>query len=106
MLGHIDFRNARYQGGIYKSRPHGLGIAIDYNHLFCLVVWREGKIDGPAFVVLPDFKILCGRMRENQLSGLSCFYLPNNIQTYINYSQTGVNKQNFITVLPAYRIIL
>lgn len=89
MLGRIDFRNARYQGEISNNRPHGLGIAIDNNHLFCLAQWNQGKISGPIFVIFPDLKIFCGRMRDSQLSDLSCFYLPEKIQTYINYAKGG-----------------
>lgn len=44
MLDIIDYRNLRYQGETKNDRPHGLGIIIDYTHLFCLALWKEGKI--------------------------------------------------------------
>ena len=63
MLDIIDYRNLRYQGETKDNQPHGLGIIIDYNHLFCLAVWKEGKICGPAFIVFSDSKIFCGRIK-------------------------------------------
>ena len=89
MTDFIDFRNARYQGEVRDRKPHGIGITIDNNHLFCLAHWNAGKIDGPVFVVFPEAQILCGRMKGNRLSDLCCFYLPDHIQTYINYSKNS-----------------
>ena len=84
----IDYRNARYQGDTHLHRPHGVGIAIDINHLFCLAHWKQGRVNGPFFVVYPDGKILCGHMHDNHLSSLCCFYLADDIKTYINYRKT------------------
>lgn len=36
MLPIIDYRNARYQGEVKKNLPHGIGIVIDSNYVFCL----------------------------------------------------------------------
>lgn len=105
MLGAIDFRNARYQGEIENQLPHGLGIVIDQSLLFCLATWYKGTINGPVFAVYPDHKIFCGYARNNRLSHLSCFYLPEYIQTYINYTQKQQHN-NFLTLLPAFKLIL
>ena len=101
----IDFRNARYQGQIQELQPHGVGITIDDNHLFCLAKWNRGHIDGPVFIAYPDNKILCGHVKKNSISGLCCFYLPGQIKTYINYRKDSKDN-NFITVLPEYKLIL
>ena len=71
-----------------NHRPHGIGIIIDVNHLFCLAKWNSGLIDGPVFIVYPDNKIFCGKMKGKNLSGPCCFYLPEEIKTYINYKGT------------------
>lgn len=106
MLGLIDYRNLRYQGEVHDNLPHGLGILMDYNHLFCLAQWQRGKIVGPAFIVFPDSKIFCGRIRNNELDGLCCFYLQDKMQAFANYSQSAQDKRNFITVLPFCKLIL
>jgi hypothetical protein len=38
----IDFRNGRYQGETKNQLPHGVGIFIDKNFLFCLAEWIAG----------------------------------------------------------------
>jgi hypothetical protein len=101
-----DYRNLRYQGETKDNLPDGVGIAIDYNYLFCLAEWRRGKIDGAAFVVFPDSKIFCGRINNNQLDGLSSFYLQDRIQIFANYSQGPSLRKNFIAVLPFCKVIL
>ena len=102
----IDFRNARYQGQIKNNKPHGIGVSIDRNHLFCLAEWKNGRIDGPLFAVYPDSKIFCGFMKGSQLSGMCCFYLSDKIKTYLNDNQKSDKPQHFITVLPNFKLIL
>ncbi len=85
MLETLDYRNARYQGEVKNEQPNGLGIIIDYNYLFCLAEWQDGRINGPTFIVFPDSRIFCGRIYNNQLSGLCSFYLQDRIQIFANY---------------------
>ncbi len=65
MLDFKDYRNARYQGRTVNNKPEGIAIVIDINNLFCLSEWKGGKLNGPIFVVYPDSKIFCGRMKNN-----------------------------------------
>jgi hypothetical protein len=58
----IDFRNGRYQGQTKNQLPHGLGIFINKDWLFCLGEWLSGELVGLAFLVFPSGKIFCGRI--------------------------------------------
>lgn len=80
----LDYRNARYEGRTKKGMPHGEGIVIDLNYLFCLASWREGQIDGPCFVVFPDGSIFCGRIIEKQMVGMCTLYLKDHIRIFTN----------------------
>ena len=106
MLNFIQYRNAVYQGHTNLTRPHGLGIFIDNQLTFLLAEFKDGEIDGPVFVVYPDCKIFCGRIKGKQLSGLCCFYLKDQMQIYMNYSEISSDNNNLVAVLPFCKVIL
>lgn len=106
MLNFIDFRDASYQGEIKDGKPHGLGIVIDSNQLFCLAQWVAGRIEGPAFVVFPDCKVFCGRLREGRMEGLCCFYLQDKMRVFMNYTENAGQMNNLIAMLPFCKLIL
>lgn len=58
----IDYRNGRYQGQIKNQSPHGLGIFIDKNFMFCLAEWMGGEIKGYAMIIFPSGRIFCGKL--------------------------------------------
>jgi hypothetical protein len=106
MFETCDYRNSRYQGEMMDNLPHGIGIAFDYNHLFCLAEWRSGHIHGAAFVVFPDSRIFCGRISNGKLEGLCTFYMQDRIQMFANYSEKSALRRNFVAVLPFCKVIL
>jgi hypothetical protein len=66
MLPAINYRNGRYQGQIKDKLPHGVGILIDKDYLFCLAEWRNGEIDGCTFILFPSNKIFCGKISHRK----------------------------------------
>ena len=69
----IDYRNARFQGFQNDNHYHGLNAILNEDFSFFLSNWKNGIVDGPAFLIFPNDKIFYGFFRSDKANGLCCY---------------------------------
>lgn len=83
----IDFRNGRYQGQLKNQLPHGIGIFIDKNYLFCLAEWIAGVVQGPALVVFPSGRIFSGHIKGKKADKICTYELAEDHVMLVTYAR-------------------
>ena len=59
-LSVLDYRNGRFQGQIYKHRPHGIGAFFSLHLNLIFGSWKNGQLSGKSLIVNPNGSIFCG----------------------------------------------
>lgn len=101
----IDYRNGRYQGELLNQQPHGIGIFMDRDFLFCIAEWREGQVEGSAIIIYPSGRVFCGSIRDWREEGLCSYEL---VQDHVQLVRwTGSQSRDMMAgVLPLHRNIV
>jgi hypothetical protein len=89
----IDYRNGRYQGQTINHIPHGVGIFIDRNFMFCLAEWISGEVKGQALVIFPSGRIFYGTISYRKPEQLCSYELTEDhvqVITFPRPRQNGV----------------
>lgn len=104
----IDFRNGRYQGETKNQLPHGVGIFMDKNFLFCLGEWIAGEVRGHALVVYPSGRIFCGDIVGRTASQLATYELAEDHVQLVTFARTRRHNEaeKLAAVLPLLGVVL